>query len=678
VTDPEPSVDAVLAAAVAALNGERREGQVEMANAVANTFNSGEHLLVQAGTGTGKSLGYLVPSLLRDSRVVVATATLALQHQLVERDLPALLDAAEPILGARPSYAVLKGRSNYACLHRLREGIPDDQGTLIEAPAGPLGAQVLKLREWAEQAVQQEESGDRDAAPVHNDRAWAQVSVSSRECLGASRCPYGVECFAERARAEAMAARIVVTNHALLAIDALEGIPVLPEHDAVVVDEAHELAARVTAAASAELSPQMIERAARRARAFVEGGEDEGLTDAGELLKVAVEAARPGRIETMPDALAGAVARVRDTARAVWSAIPSTSSGDTGEEAPRRQARAQVEQIHEVADRMAAGSSRDVIWIAERDRLRFGNELRIAPLSVADLLRDKLFANRTVVLTSATVKIGGNFDSVARSVGLRPSDRLPDREQAKPAIVTEPGPGSGDVVEPLPWRGIDVGSPFDYPKQSILYVARALPPPGRDGLGAAQIEEICALVEAAGGRTLGLFSSRRAAETAAAAVRESLEDLPIHCQGDGQLGELARQFVADPRACLFGTLSLWQGLDVPGPTCQLVLIDRIPFPRPDDPLMSARQRAVDEAGGNGFLSVAAAHAALLLAQGSGRLIRTKTDKGVVAILDPRLVTARYGAFLRASLPPMWATTDRASALGALRRLATGATVVPTA
>ena len=493
-----------------------------------------------------------------------------------------------------------------------------------------------------------------------------------------------------------MTARIVVTNHALLAIDALEGIPVLPEHDTVVVDEAHELAARVTGAASAELSPQMIERAARRARAFVDGTEAEDLTDAGELLKTAVDAARPGRIESMPDALRDAVATVRDAARSTWSAIPSKASGDSDEEAPRRQARAQVEQIRDVADRMAAGSSLDVIWVAERDRLRFGNELRIAPLSVAGLLREKLFADRTVVLTSATVKLGGDFNSVARSVGLRPADRLSDDQPAvppaKPAkmstglsddqpAVPQAKPdemSTADVVEPMPWRGIDVGSPFDYPKQAILYVARALPPPGRDGLGPAQIEEICALVQAAGGRTLGLFSSRRAAETAAAAVRKALEDLPIYCQGDGQLSELARQFVADPRASLFGTLSLWQGLDVPGPTCQLVLIDRIPFPRPDDPLMSARQRAVDEAGGNGFISVAAAHAALLLAQGSGRLIRTNTDKGVVAILDPRLVTARYGAFLRASLTPMWATTDRSSALGALRRLAAAADAVPMA
>jgi ATP-dependent DNA helicase DinG len=268
-----------------------------------------------------------------------------------------------------------------------------------------------------------------------------------------------------------------------------------------------------------------------------------------------------------------------------------------------------------------------------------------------------------VVLTSATLMLGGDFSSVATSLGLKPSERVDHSLSAAPQEPAERAEG----VEP--WRGIDVGSPFDYPRQGILYVARHLPPPGRDGLGAAQLDEIVDLVDAADGRTLGLFSSRRAAEAAAEATRERLPHLTILAQGEAQLPELARLFVEDPHACLFGTLSLWQGLDVPGDTCQLVLIDRIPFPRPDDPLMSARQRAADQAGGNGFMQVAATHAALLLAQGSGRLIRTTTDRGVVAILDPRVVTARYGGFLRASLPPMWSTTDRTVVLSALKRLA---------
>ena len=261
--DERPGPVEVLQAAVAALGGQHRPGQVEMVKAVDRALAEREHLLVQAGTGTGKSLGYLVPSLLHDERVVVATATLALQHQLVERDIPALLDAIEGELGERPAYAVLKGRGNYACLHRVREGVPDDQGALVEMPTGTIGGEVVQLREWAEEQSREHEPGDRDHAPRHGDRAWQQVSVSHRECLGASRCPYGAECFAERARDRAMSSSLVVTNHSLLAIDAIDGVPMIPEYDVVVVDEAHELSARVTQAATGELSPAMVERAAR-------------------------------------------------------------------------------------------------------------------------------------------------------------------------------------------------------------------------------------------------------------------------------------------------------------------------------------------------------------------------------------------------------------------------------
>jgi ATP-dependent DNA helicase DinG len=307
----------------------------------------------------------------------------------------------------------------------------------------------------------------------------------------------------------------------------------------------------------------------------------------------------------------------------------------------------------------------DVLWLAE-GRERIPPRLCVAPLQVWGPMRDKLLRDKTVVMTSATLMLGDDFSAMATSVGLHPAEEsaLHAEESALPAPV--PGKDA-----PIAWRGLDVGSPFDYQRQAIVYVARHLPPPGRDGLGEPQLAEICELVDAAQGRTLGLFSSRRAAEVAAEAVRERLPHLTTLAQGDAQLPELARQFVGDPHTCLFGTLSLWQGLDVPGETCQLVIIDRIPFPRPDDPLMSARQRAVDRDGGNGFMQVAATHAALLLAQGAGRLIRTSSDRGVVAVLDPRLVTARYGVFLRASLPPMWQTTDPAVVRQALTRLAAG-------
>lgn len=627
-------VQQVLHAAVEAVNGTERPGQVEMAEAVRTALGNNTHLLVQAGTGTGKSLGYLVPSLLHGKRVVIATATLNLQHQLVERDIPALKDAAREVLQSSPEHAVVKGRGNYACLHRVREGVPDDQGVLVELPEGSLGSEVLELRDWAEEQAKTSGPGDRDHAPSHTDRAWRQVSVSARECVGAARCAHGLECFAEQAREAANDADIIVTNHALLAIDAIDGVPMLPEYRYVVVDEAHELAARVTQAATAELDPVMIERAAKRARSHADGGTDH-LTDAADALSAALARVAAGRIDAPGDELLDALALVRDAARATLSAFPKESADDV--DAARLQAKGFVDEVRLVADRMAAPAETQVLWMSDT---RNGPTLHIAPIDVSGPLRDRLFGEKTVVLTSATLKLGGTFEAVARSLGV----------------------GDGE------YQAIDVGSPFDYGSQAMLYVATDLPAPAREGITEAQFDEIAALVEAAGGGTLGLFSSRRAAEAAAEAVRDRLPDLDILCQGDAQLPELVRTFVRNDETCLFGTLSLWQGIDVPGATCRLVIIDRIPFPRPDDPLMSARQRLVEKRGGNGFMTVAASHAALLLAQGAGRLIRRAEDRGVVAVLDPRLATARYGSFLAASLPPMWRTTDRATVLGALQRL----------
>jgi ATP-dependent DNA helicase DinG len=659
----QTSVREVLAAAVEALGGQERAGQLMMAEAVGDAFSGHRHLVVQAGTGTGKSLAYLVPALLHDERVVVATATLALQHQLVERDIPRLVEAVSGTFpGVDTSFAVLKGRSNYACLHRVREGMPDDdQGTLVEVPQSSLGKKVLELRAWAEQEAKDGGSGERDHAPRHTDREWRQVSVSHRDCLGAARCPFGEECFVESARERAHRSHLIVTNHSLLAIDAIEGVPMIPDYDVVVVDEAHEVVSRVTQAATDELTASDVDRAARRSRRYVESADSESsspaddLADAGDALGAAIAEATPGRFDTVPDDLADALVLVRDAARACLSAYPKESD-NTEADAGRTQARGSVQEVFATAERMAAKAESDVLWLSEGGD-RIPPRLCVAPLEVWGPMREELLTDKTVVMTSATLMLGGDFSAIATSVGLKPSERVEPGSSVEPAETTT-----------LPWVGLDVGSPFDYGRQAILYVARHLPPPGRDGLGPAQLDEIVSLVDAAEGRTLGLFSSRRAAEAAAEVVRERLPHLTTLAQGDAQLPELARQFVGDPHTSLFGTLSLWQGLDVPGETCRLVIIDRIPFPRPDDPLMSARQRAADREGRNGFMQVAATHAALLLAQGTGRLIRTTTDRGVVAVLDPRLATARYGRFLEASLPPMWTTYDGELVRRALTRL----------
>ncbi len=675
----------VLAAAVDGIHGHERPGQIEMADAIADALTRRRHLLVQAGTGTGKSLGYLAPVLVwladhPQERVVIATATLALQSQLATNDIPAALKAVKAVVGRQPKHAVLKGRTNYACLLRVRDGSTGDQQTLISAadlaetmkpsatPESALGAEVVALREWAEEQAQEAGLADRDDAPSHTERGWQQVSISARECLGVQRCPYGDACFVEKSRDKARSADLVVTNHALLAINAMHGGAALPEHTAVVIDEAHELVSRVTGAASNDLSPQTVERVARRALTYLEDEVALELLESADVLRTALDASPLERVDSAESAFVAGCQTVRNAARAAVSAL---SAPDEKPDPDQRQVAAAVKEVFDIAERMAALSEHDVVWVGERER--FGREAHVSPLSVAGLMRSQVFGERTTVLTSATLKLGGDFTGLAASVGLRAAERddTPPGEagDTDPVAVGNAAKDPDDTEQAaVPWRALDVGSPFDYRKQGILYVARTLPPPGRDGVSSESLAEVAELIWAAGGRTLGLFSSRRAAEAAAAHVRRQLPKMTVLCQGDAQLSELTKRFIAEESSSLFGTLSLWQGIDVPGATCQLVIIDRIPFPRPDEPLTMARQRAVVEAGGNGFMSVAATHAALLLAQGSGRLIRRLADKGVVAVLDPRLVTARYGSFLKASMPDMWPTTDREVAIQALRRL----------
>lgn len=665
MTTSDVSVHELLATAVAALGGSERSGQQEMADAVARAFATDEHLVVQAGTGTGKSLAYLVPAIVHalddDSPVVVSTATIALQRQLVDRDLPRLIDALADALPRRPQFALLKGRRNYLCLNKIHnDGAADGddvdgrpQEELFNPMAvSALGRDVQRLTEWASTT----ESGDRDdLKPGVPDRSWSQVSVSARECLGVARCPFGTECFSERARGLAGRADVVVTNHALLAIDAVAESAVLPEHALLVVDEAHELVDRVTSVATAELTSAALGVASRRISRLVSPELVQRLDATTANFAAAIHDGTPGRIDRLDEDLATYLTALRDVATAARSAIDTTN--DAKAAAARAEAVAALSEISETASRVLASfgpaipDRTDVVWLEhEENRGAPRPVLRVAPLSVAGLLRQRVFSRSTVVLTSATLTIGGSFDAMAAAWGL-----------------TAPTSDEGGDAR---WRGLDVGSPFQHAKAGILYVAAHLPPPGRDGVGSAeQLTEIAELITAADGRTLGLFSSMRAARAAAEAMRERLST-PVLCQGDDSTSALVERFSADPQTSLFGTLSLWQGVDVPGPSLSLVLIDRIPFPRPDDPLLGARQRAVAARGGNGFMAVAASHAALLLAQGSGRLLRRVTDRGVVAVLDSRMVTAGYGGYLRASLPPFWQTTNGAQVREALQRLRT--------
>ncbi|BCJ59970.1 ATP-dependent DNA helicase [Micromonospora endophytica] len=699
-----PSGADLLAAAVGAVpGGAARPGQQQMATAIEECVAAGEHLLVQAGTGTGKSLAYLAPALTVDGPVVVSTATLALQSQLVEHDLPRLADAVEPLLGRRPTFAVLKGRHHYLCLARLENSSEDEPvDTLFDAPAekpgggtrwlgeaGRLGKQIQRLRDWALET----ETGDRDELdPGVDDQAWRLASMPARECVGAARCPYGAECFAEASRARAREADIVVTNHSLLAVDMIAGRHIVPPHKLLVVDEAHELADRVSSAAQAELTPELIDRSARRARPLLRPETAEALTAAGDALAVGLAEAPVGRITSgLPDPLREACTMLDAATRAALDGIGDIKADDP-DPVRKQQAKSVLDELSSTAQRLLEEAEHDVAWV-ERNDATGRRALVVAPLSVAGTLATHLYDERTVVATSATLTLGGRFDTVARSLGLEAPPPGPPSPAAtalaeasrKPATAdpvgtAAPAGGKGAGGERTDtggvatdsgsgWRSLDVGSPFDYPRQGILYVAAHLPRPGVSGLPDAAGEELLELVTALGGRTLGLFSSRRAAQQAAELLR-ARTDLPVLLQGEEALPLLVRRFREERSSCLFGVMSLWQGVDVPGDSCQLVVIDRLPFPRPDEPLAAARAASVDAQGGSGFAAVSVPIAAVRLAQGVGRLIRATGDRGVVAVLDSRLETARgYGAFLRRSLPPFWYTTRPEVVRGALTRLA---------
>jgi len=642
-----------------------------MVQAVADALASREHLLVQAGTGTGKSLAYLVPALASGRRVVVATATKALQAQLVDKDLPRLVKALTPVLGRTPTYALAKGRGNYLCLQQVHGGPgarEEEPESLFDGPQSSLGSQVLKLREWAGET----DSGDRDEVPFPvPDRAWRQVSVSARECLG-SKCPDRVDCFSERAREAAKEADVVVANHTLLALDVFTGVQVLPERDAVVLDEAHEFVSSVTDALSHELSNAEVRRAVATATDLVAVTTIDRLDAARDGLEGVLQLIEPGWVRQLDPHSLDVLGLLESAATSACSEITrDMSSADVKEDdvelARRERAKAGLTAVAEAAREIGTPSVSSAVY-ATADGTT--TRLRVSPLRVGGALGSKLFGETTVIATSATLTLGGSFRHAAHQLGLTwlagspvgEGEQHDGRERAAVDEVLE----AEDDDPPPRWRHLDVGSPFDYPRQSQLWVARSLPDPGRMGVSwAREVDELLVeLIQAAGGRTLGLFSSTAAAARAAAAIRAAT-DLPVLLQGEDSPGALQHAFASDARTCLFGTRSFWQGVDTPGSACQLVVIDRIPFGHVDDPLSKARLAAASDAGRNGFLEVTLPPAAVLLAQGAGRLVRATDDRGVVAVLDPRLETAGYAGILLSSLPPFYRARSKDAVLVSL-------------
>ncbi|MGI6785299.1 MAG: ATP-dependent DNA helicase [Gleimia sp.] len=631
-SDDSPSPDLeLLEKVVKSFNGDVREGQRKMVEAVADTLENTKHLLVEAGTGTGKSLGYLVPAMRRAAtngeRIVVSTATLALQRQIVTKDAPQVNE----VLDEPARVAVLKGWSNYLCLHKAQGGYPED--SLFDAAdvASETGKEVIRLREWA----QETETGDRDdLVPGVSDKAWRQVSVDTLECMGQT-CPMRDECFAARARMDADDANIVVTNHSMLGIHAATENPICGEFDGLIIDEAHDLSRIIRNQATKSLSGPIVGYRARRLNrlATVDVG---GLESAGEAFEAVLDGLDEGLITVRPESLVEAMQVLDSKIREADSDLEMSPA----EGAEKRMALSALSDLHNFMDAWSRDPEKMITWVSRSDDSG-PSYLNCAPLDVAGPIARKLLAETPAILTSATMQLGGSFNAIGYETGIAFSD---------------------EEVET-----VDVGTPFDPPRQGILYIAEHLAPPGRGGVSTEALEELVELAKAAGGGVLALFSSRAAANQGAEALREAL-DVTVYAQGEDQIGTLVKNFAEDVDSCLVGTLSLWQGIDVRGWACRLVTIDRIPFPVPSDPVVQARTRHVAKQGRNAFREVSLNHAALLLSQGAGRLLRSRDDRGMVAILDSRLATKSYGSYLRKSLPLLWPTNDKVVARESLKRL----------
>ena len=619
------AVAALATLAEAIPGGERREPQEAMATEVADAIAKQRHLLAQAGTGTGKSWAYLVPAILAGKRTIVATATKALQDQLAGKDLPFLQEHLD-----RPfDFAVLKGRSNYVCMQRIAEVSGAGQLALdgLADRASPTEMAALKL--WAASTP----TGDRAELPAEpSPQAWGAVSVSAQECPGARKCPSGDACFAEAARRQAGEPDVVVVNLHLLGLDLSTQGAILPEHDVIVIDEAHQLEDIVSDTCGFELSAGRFANLARSVRAILDDPAtvDEVESSAGALSASLADHVGRRLKGALPAEVADMLALVRarlDRVSTALRKIPESSSEDV----KARKDRAVQLTGHLQADIALAADVPEgsVAWVEGPET---NPRLRVAPLDIAELLRERLWDDATVVLTSATLPPG-----VGGRLGLEGDDH----------------------------RAIDVGSPFDYEHHGLLYCAAHLPDPRDGGYEAALHEELRALITAAGGRTLGLFTSYRAMDAAVAALKDDLPG-PLLSQRDLPKPALVAAFAEDPSASLFATLGFWQGIDVPGPTLSLVAIDKLPFPRPDEPLLQARR---EQAKAEAFRTIDLPRTATMLAQGAGRLIRTRTDRGVVAVLDPRLAKAKsYRWTLLDALPPFPRTKDRAEVEAFLRQI----------
>jgi ATP-dependent DNA helicase DinG len=601
---------------------EARPAQVSMAQAVLAALHSDSTLLVEAGTGTGKTLGYLVPALLSGKKVVVSTGTKTLQDQIVQRDLP-LLQAR---LGKPIAVACMKGLQNYLCLRRYEE--------FRRSPAslaGPAARQLPLIERWRETTL----LGDRaELAELTLDAAiWPEMQSSSETRIG-PRCQHHGECFVTRMRSQAEDARLLIVNHHLyfadLALRGPHGGGIIPEHDAVIFDEAHmieDVATDFFGVSVSTLKLDVLLRDARRA--FTSAG----LSNRGERLLGAVgltaarffdslprpRAGEGGRVPLLPETF---VLRLQEPMFALDNALDGLACYAQAQEdasEPVAQLARRAQQIRDDVALIAEGGPGDhVTWTLARGR---SVSIGSSPVEVGDVLRDRLYLRGgATVLTSATLSTAGSFEFVKTRLGIEHAEEL------------------------------CLDSPFDYAAAAALYLPRGLGDPRESSFMARAVQEVVSLVEITAGGAFVLCTSLRAMQQFAEQARGALSHLVL-VQGDAPNAVLLDRFRADGNAVLFATAGFWQGVDVPGSALRLVIIDKLPFDVPSDPLVSARCHRLKQRGAEPFMRYLVPSAALTLKQGFGRLIRTSSDRGIVALLDERVSTKGYGKVFLRSLPP---------------------------
>jgi len=612
--------------------GESRQGQRDMVAAIAGAFGRREHAIIEAGTGVGKSLAYLVPSALTGERVIIATATKNLQDQLAQKDAPTVAKAT-----SRTRVAVLKGKNSYLCRNRVEATRGDAQLSFEDGAEVPKGVadQMRRILSWAEST----RTGDRDELTFEVDeRAWRQLSVTPQECLHRQHCPQGDTCFHEAAKDVAAESNIVIVNSHLYASHLASGKGLLPAHDFVVFDEAHEVLDIFASLLGTSLSPTRLRAAATVARqvlgaSYVDITSD--LAAAADHLSAELEiqfAAEQldGLSPKVAEKLGEAndlVAKLIEGVKAIASTSPGGDAAKIRAQGPLTQLQGDLARILKLQKKHAENKGRqdELIYLVKRER---EIELELSIIDVGPILQDELWGEVTAVMTSATIP-----DTLPYALGLHD---VPIQQFA---------------------------SPFDYAHNSLLYVPADMPERKDETAEAAIIEELVTLIEAAGGRTLALFTNRSVMQRVAEAVAPRL-DTPVLVQGTLSRQRIVEEFRTVHESSLFAVTSFWQGIDVPGESLSLVTIDRLPFIPPNDPLMIARRERATKP----FMEVDLPHAAMLLAQGVGRLIRSASDRGVVCVLDTRLATAQYKGNLFRKLPPMKRTRDRAEVVRFLQEL----------